>query len=233
MTKRAATPARRADSLLDGEGFRNPKSAGTWGALAPLDRKAVDAERVWGSVDRLLTLVSPETARKFRTVQSRLNAAIEGGDEFAVDAEVAILMRGYDALVREAVANGHAPLDSSRVWVIEEGATLFVVGMTDFDAHAAAAHLDHFKRTPEDKPRVYSIDELIRLALFCVPEVNGTLDKIKERFPGAMVVRASESRPEAETKKVPPCDFAAGGDSLDGVLPDPDKKPETQVEDDW
>ena len=44
-------------------------------ALAPLDRIAADMERTWG-VDRLIGLVSPDTAHRFAQAKRKLDLAI-------------------------------------------------------------------------------------------------------------------------------------------------------------
>ena len=79
------------------------------GALKPLDALSNELEISWG-VDKLITLVSPETAAKFEAAKQKLNVAILDHNVEEVIRRSGVLMRGYKALETEALAAGYKPL---------------------------------------------------------------------------------------------------------------------------
>jgi hypothetical protein len=85
-------------------------------ALAPLDRLAAAMEATWG-VDRLISLVTPQTAARFASARRKLDLAIRGKSVDDASAKAAVLMRGWTALDAEARALGHNP-DAIDVWCI-------------------------------------------------------------------------------------------------------------------
>jgi hypothetical protein len=94
-----------------------PKEIACDFALGPLDRVAMDMDRIWG-VDRLVELQTPAVAAKYGARMAELNAAIVASDPESTAAVVAILianLRRMDALAREA---GHQPLQPE-VWTFD------------------------------------------------------------------------------------------------------------------
>ena len=90
-------------------------------ALAPLDRIAADMESTWG-VDRLIGLVSPETAARFGAARRKLDLAIRSKSSEEAAAKAAVLCRGWVALDTEARALGHEP-DRVERWCIHHPVT--------------------------------------------------------------------------------------------------------------
>jgi hypothetical protein len=87
----------------------DPRLTATDYAVAPFDRSALDANATWGQ-DRLVELVSPETAAKFGSAIAKLNAAIQSGDPDETAARVSVCVRGFAAMDAEARQRGHQPL---------------------------------------------------------------------------------------------------------------------------
>ncbi len=85
-------------------------------ALAPFDERAIASERTWG-VDRLIGLVSPETAARWASALTKLNAAVDAADIAETVKYVGVCLRGFDAMDAEAIAAGHKPI-SPDVWEI-------------------------------------------------------------------------------------------------------------------
>ena len=86
-------------------------------ALAPFDRKAEAMDERWG-IDRLVELVSAETAAKYGSAMAKLNAAIDENDPAVVAARAQVCIRGMDAMDAEAAAAG-AQRASEDVWEVE------------------------------------------------------------------------------------------------------------------
>lgn len=74
-------------------------------ALAPLDRLAMEYDRIWG-IDRLPEIVSPATAKKYGEALALLNEAIDANDPALTQARSENCMRGMNAMNAEAEAAG-------------------------------------------------------------------------------------------------------------------------------
>lgn len=74
-------------------------------ALAPLDRVALEYDRIWG-IDRLPELVSPATAAKYGKAMALLNEAMDASDPALVQARAENCIRGLHAMNAEAEAAG-------------------------------------------------------------------------------------------------------------------------------
>lgn len=155
-------------------------------ALAPLDAAAREADRTWG-VDRLIELVSPETAMKFGRVLGRINDAIEANDAQAAAKDVAIAIRGYAAMDKEAREAGHTPPDPRVV----------VVGVPDGSGASYGILLDDrlWKRASEEYPgvRLFTLQEIAIL----IHETGGSplVDAVKAAFPGATITGIKAKQP--------------------------------------
>lgn len=161
-------------------------------AVAPFDEAALAQDRKWG-IDRLPTLVSVETARKYGAALGQLNAAIEAGDPEMVAHKAGVCVRGLAAMDAEAEAAG-APKADARV--IEYDLDGWVIGiMADDRAWQAIQAV-----RPDLK--LFSLRE-VALALKAVntPAVNA----VKEAFPGARMTAVNAK---------PPVNYALGGDEI-------------------
>jgi hypothetical protein len=176
-----ARGSRRAGSKPDV--FTNPDARGDavfgaiYGALRPLDEIAMKMENKWGK-DRLETLVTPETASKFRAVFERLNLAIDEGDGTKVAREAGILYRGWIALDEEASRLGQPTLPIT-VWSYTGERGEYLIGFTEEDRAGTLEHVDK-----EQAPRVLSIEMLIRIYESSRLEL---VREVLEHFPKAKI----------------------------------------------
>ena len=85
-----------------------PISAGVWGQLEPLDRKAREMERKWG--DSLPSLVAPELAGRFRAAYEALGKFVAEENIVATHEVAGQLMKAWDKLEQSALDAGHEPL---------------------------------------------------------------------------------------------------------------------------
>jgi len=155
-----------------------------------LDRVAAEAERIWG-VDRLPLLISPEQRARWQRQQDKLDEAIQSGDAARIEQACAATIRGYAALIREAEANGHKPLEVT-AWEapMVDGLILAVVQtLPEQHAHQRACARDGRRNV-----QVWTVEEIARV-LHRVSPAHAVGD-IKQAFPGAEVVQL---RPRAVT----------------------------------
>jgi hypothetical protein len=85
-----------------------PISAGVWGQLEPLDRKAREMERKWG--DSLPSLVEPELAGRFRAAYEALGKFVKEENIIATHEVAGQLIKAWDKLEQSALDAGHEPL---------------------------------------------------------------------------------------------------------------------------
>ena len=151
------------------------------GALKPLDAVASALEVKWG-YNRLLQLVSPETAAKWQSAKDKLDAAIAYNSPDDTVKRVGILIRGWKALEVEAMKNGHKPCPPD-VWiasVAEEGA---------YPAANYAIVKDSADASQVKKDfTVYSLDEVARMIRFFNGNLK-TVDNVKKMFPDAEITK--------------------------------------------
>jgi len=94
-------------------------------AVAPFDRKAEEMDEKWG-IDRLVELVSAETAAKYGSAMAKFNDAIDAGDPSVTAARAQVCIRGMEAMDAEATAAG-AERASMDVWEVEVAGELYGV----------------------------------------------------------------------------------------------------------
>ena len=159
-------------------------------ALRPLDALAIEMDEKWGA-DRLVALVSAETASKFGAAKAKLDQAIDGNDAIEVAKRAAVMMRGWRALDAEAVSAGRKVLEVS-AWV-----------WRDDDDKPHAFVKDHAEAISYAKSHpgvpVWSMSEVARLAA----QFNSTMaaaGKAKALFPASTVELRSR---EALDQEIP------------------------------
>lgn len=150
-------------------------------ALAPFDKAARDAERVWG-IDRLPALVSPETAVKFGSAMAKLNAAIDANDAAEVATRAAVCTRGLAAMDAEARAAGHAP-QMPQAWQVDVGGRVCAI-LSDADLWPAYTAANPGVRT-------YTLRE-VGLAL---EHYGNIVASVKDTFPGAEIAAVRKRTP--------------------------------------
>ena len=150
------------------------------GSLKPLDALASDLESKWGR-DRLIELVSPETASKFSTAKAKLDASIAYNDPQDVIRRVNVMMRGWQALEKEAIKNGHKPFPPD-VWVAcvdeEHGKPSLEIAIVKDSADASL--------TKKKGITTYSLVEIARIVRLFEGQKK-QIPKIKSLFPDSEI----------------------------------------------
>ena len=149
-------------------------SAGVWGQLAPLDRKAKEKIAKWG--DTLPSLVAPELAGRFEAAYERLRELVDAQDIAGVNKLVGQLLRAWDVLEEAAEGAGHKPLPPHAYCVEIDG------GITCFALHGWS---DLRKKHPDWC--VYSFEDAARILRFDWTE--RFLNEAYSAFPDAKVTR--------------------------------------------
>lgn len=169
-------------------------------ALAPFDRAARASETKWG-IDRLPSLVSPETARVWGVTMANLNAALEACKPVDVVACVQSAMRGLEVMDAEATAAGHAPAQGLLFeFEIEPDGD----GQEPF--RFAVLEDDMEWRTVKDKRPdlvLFSKREIAQAIRFYMR--SDLFLEVKKQFPGAQI---------SKIKPTVPVDYANGGDEV-------------------
>lgn len=155
------------------------------GALKPLDAAASDIELRWG-VGRLETLVSPETSAKFEAARAKLDVALHEKDVDLVIQRAGVMVRGWAALEKEAIASGHraAPPELWYATAPREdgkGEMRMVIAKDNSAATLAETELP-----------VYTVTEVARIIRAW--KAQHQIHAAKEAFPGAEIVRIAEDQ---------------------------------------
>jgi len=144
--------------------------------LTEYDRVVSDYERRWG-VERLPNLVSPELRDRFWQQMDKLNDAIHRDAAVDVEHHVAVTLRAYGALEKEAIALGGKEIGMD-VWTAH----------ADGKVVAIARDEQAVKPIKEDMPDalVYCVQE-VAVILAKWSEQNTLAVQVKDTFPGATV----------------------------------------------
>lgn len=131
-------------------------------ALASWERRKMEAIARWGSLDRLASKCSPETAAKFAKANGRMKDARLSSEEFELAKRLGVMERGVDALEKEALNNGNAPSDMTwfDLGVKVEGKRCVAV-MNPKDADIVAASLSD---ELDDDVIVYTAADIVLMA---------------------------------------------------------------------
>lgn len=165
-----------------------PEDAGQWcwhpAPRSALDQIANDMERRWG-VDRLPRLVSPETAARFNAARD-----IHGAGPTDTRSQVeldAMMARAWAALDAEATQRGASPLPPAIHEIPIEGCPGAVAAICLDDEHAQAVLL---RAKAEGRcVSVWTLAECVR-----VIQANELVNRIKDKWPGAVVLPAKAPR---------------------------------------
>ena len=160
------------DKLLHGKA--SPDQVRCDLALGPFDEAINNASKRWG-VDRLMEIVSPESADKWARAMNGLNDAIQNEDPDKTRAWVEVCLRGLKAMDDEAVKSGQ-PISDPMIWEYQyEGETY---GIIEDGRHWPAAY---------DKRPGLVIFNMREVAVALHERRNGLVDAVKLAFPGAEV----------------------------------------------
>lgn len=150
-------------------------------AAAPFDRVAGEMAAIWG-IDRLPSLVSPETAAKYGRAAAYLNECLNEGDAAKVASAAANCVKGMQAMDAEARRLGHTPAPPD-AWVWAEGSTRFVVIRDESRwPQAEAAH---------PGLRIVTLRQVAN-ALELYDKAMPAIEKVQAAFPGATVTAIRE-----------------------------------------
>jgi hypothetical protein len=150
-------------------------------AVAVMDRLAIQMDEKWG-VDRLPELVSVETAQRYGSALTKLNAALEGGDPAEVAKRAQVCMRGLKVMNDEAEAAGQ-PQASAAYWEYELDG--FKFGILKDDAHWMIC------RDARPDLRFFTMRE-IGVALKALRIDNPIFAEVKRHFPQAQIDSIAE-----------------------------------------
>jgi len=171
MTKKAAKDRNRNFEALQSD-EQKLISPNVWGQLSPLDKKAREMTARWG--DQLTSLVSPDLAGRFEAAYNALNVAVETNDVVRTHNIAGQLLKAWDVLEAEAIANGGKPLENA--WAVElENGLIYCFALT------GAAELR--SRYPD-----WIVYDIIDAARVMRADFSATfLEKAFDTFPNAKV----------------------------------------------
>lgn len=165
-----------ADSLINSDATSNQWAIAA--ALEPLDKVAIEMEARWG-VGVLERFVTPETAARFASARKKLNDVIYGNDWQEVAKRASVMIRGWQALEKEAIETGKKPAEADRFWCVESSdGTKYVFVQHGRDMQAA------IKQFPDHQ--AWAMTEVVRI-LAGQSLVTAAAARAKEVFPGAEV----------------------------------------------
>ena len=170
---------KKSDRILHGD--QEPNTIMCDFALAPLDRLALDMDRKWG-IDMLPELVSVETAQKYGSAMTKLNAAIDDNDPGMTRERSEIAMRGLLAMQKEAEALG-AQRASTDVWEVD----------IDGEVYGIMRDGRSWQTIKEQRPDLNLVtlrEVAVALQFF---HVNNFISETKKHFPDAVVIGISKN----------------------------------------
>jgi len=182
------TKRKRPDEFTNPADYGNRFYDAIHHALRPLDQIAHRMELKFGC-ERLQSLVSPETAQKFGSAKARLDQAILDNDPSEVARRSKILIKGWQKMDEEAVADGHKPLKPSIWSYTTEDGFKFAVAQGNADAIKA------IRTDPSmEGVAVYSLEEIGRIL---ENQSMALVNSAKEHFPEAKIksIKNSEKLP--------------------------------------
>ena len=161
--------------------------------LTECDRVVSEYERRWG-IERLPLLVSPELRDRFWQQIDKLNDAIHRDAPNDVEHHVAVTLRAYAALEKEAIAMGGVEIGDD-VWTAEaqDGTVVAVVR----DVHAVGG----IKKEMPDA-LVYCVQEVAAIVSKW-SEQNKLVADVKDVFPGAVVSEVKQSMKDKLDDDIP------------------------------
>ena len=144
--------------------------------LTRLDQVQVEYESRWG-VNKLPLLCSEELQSKWQRQKEKLQQAVEADRLADVVALVDGSIRAFDAMEKQAIANGHKMHDAE-MWDFKhpEDGTVYRIVKNNYDAGIAIG----------DGAKVYTLEEVARLL-----HKYDNLNAVKDAFPDATVMKVT------------------------------------------
>jgi hypothetical protein len=173
----------RIDDFFRTEDLGSMNHEGIYHALRALDEVSNNMERKWG-IDRLPKLVTPELAAKFGEGKAQLDQSIKDDDLDKVRGKAAMMVRAWSALDKAATEAGQKTIDLLDGDVVHhrhpETGKAYIFAYNTASLHRIGGE------------RVYSFDEVCRILEAFNRQASGIVEKSKELFPAASVVRVGE-----------------------------------------
>ena len=148
-------------------------SAAVWGQLEPLDRKAREMTARWG--DSLPSRVSVDLSGRFNAAYAALEERVLADDVVGTRQVAEQLMRAWDALEAEAIANGHSPLGDA--YCVEMGDGRIICFAYDGVEHIRKTHPHWVVYSYDDAARILSAQfarDFIEEAVKAFPDAKVT-----------------------------------------------------------
>lgn len=145
---------KKPDPITNHDDFASVTWESIYQSLRPLDAIVNKLEQRWG-VDRLVSLVTVETAAKFGSAKAKLDAAVQDGDVDLVQKKANVMMRAWMALDKEATSSNATPVKPN-IWSAKGD---------DGQIYAFVQTLAEAQKVSKDSKdvRVFSIDEVVRI----------------------------------------------------------------------
>lgn len=144
-------------------------------ALRAWERRRNEAIGRWGSLARLVSKASVDTAEKMARATEKYNAALSGDDDFEIARRAGVMERGVDAVEQEALQAGYSPNDMC--WIdlgvrVEDRRAVAVLNPADADYVSA-----QLSKELEDGVIVYTAADIVLMA----QEHQSLLHSLKKR----------------------------------------------------
>ncbi|MDH5796958.1 MAG: hypothetical protein OEZ19_00210 [Paracoccaceae bacterium] len=150
-------------------------------AIEPLDRVAVEMEARWGA-GRLPRLVTPETAARFGAAKAKLDSAIMARDVPDVCRRASVMIRGWQAMDKEARERGADTWEGRAIGVRWNGQAWHVV----WDR----AELDYVIKKVGGEDNVVTVSELLHAWKALKDRIAG-VEEVRKYFPGGEVTKVN------------------------------------------
>ena len=144
-------------------------------ALSAWERRRNEAVGRWGSLVRLVSRATVETAHKMEAARVKFNAALEGDDDIEIARRAGVMERGLDAVEKEALEAGYSPNDMC--WIdlgvrVDDRRAVAVMNPSDVEYVAS-----QLSKELDDGVVVYSAADIILMAR----EHQSMLHHLKQR----------------------------------------------------
>lgn len=157
-----------------------------------LDLVAHEMETSWGR-GVLHGLCTPETSARFMRVKLALDDAIAGGDYDTVKAKSESLIRGWQALEKEAIEAGHKKGHVTNIWFCAspQSGIEYIICKNELDSARMAA------QWPEKASAIFTLADIVRMI------ENGSVVNIEGKAKEHIVQKAKTWSEELLDDRVP------------------------------
>ena len=164
-------------------------------ATLPVDALQRETDQRWG-IDALPALVTPELAAKLGRARGLLTDAIRQQDERLTVKHSDTVMRGLRALEQAARDAGHTPQPPEIIHRRDDNGNAWKI-VTD------SKQYDRAIAETGDPIQTVTIEELLCSYAAMRARGGGLIDKVKSAWPGATVIVAKITAPDAHNDEIP------------------------------